>query len=236
MRSFSGLRRVLLGRHRVRTGRRPINDVSVSATVPGGAQELSCFAGPVAERSGPAPPTTSRRGRRVHARTACPPGRDSPSASRSSPGLVTDNAPPGAGRQQADRGREGRADRAGRRRRGARCRLARSSGPCGGARTAATSGTPVWRPARSRCRDSRRTWCRSDPDLRDPGRLHPAAHPGRRGRAADRRPGRHPGDRGDHHRPGRPGRADGAEHGQEGLPGHPGRPEPGRRRRTRWCC
>ena len=32
----------------------------------------------------------------------------------------------------------------------------------------------------------------NDPDIADPGRVHPAADPGGRGRAADRRPGRHP--------------------------------------------
>ena len=74
------------------TGRRRSSKVAITATVPGGAQELNCFAGPVGS-------TTHVRQRRSPAASATftqtdlAAGRACRSAIKIEPGLVTDNAP-----------------------------------------------------------------------------------------------------------------------------------------------
>ena len=205
-----------------------IEQLTIKATVPGGAQDAQLLRRPARQQGRPARPTSSP--------TAVPPSspratsrpvRACPIGVKIKPGLIADNKrrtssrtarkmSPGARRSRRSprRGR-GRADR----------RSARRSSACsGGARTAGTSGTPASRPGPRRCPARQSHVVPERPRPSDPGRVLPTADPGRRGRSADRRAGGHPGDRGDHHRPRRTRRADRAERGQGRLPGDPGRP------------
>ena len=228
------LRRVLLGRHRLGLEGADDRRVGQGHRARGGA------GAELLRRTGPERPSLHvrehlRRGGRVHPeQPARRPGPDH----RRQDQAGSDHrqrAAPGAGREQAEREREGRTDRVGRsgggfrgrfgdrrhsmvaqeRARPALCRAAARHGAAAGA--AGSGGAERPGPAH-------------------PGGLHPTADPGGRGGVAGRRTGGHPRDRGDHHRSGREGCADRAEHRQEGLPGDPGRSQTGRRRRTRWCC
>ena len=238
MRTFpSGLRRVLLGRHRHRLERRHQEgrDHRHGARRRPGRQLLR------------------RPGRAARARVRRP--RSTPTARRPSPrptsararavtigvkikpGLVTDNKPhlepDGSKLTGGEKIGWPSSARSARRRRSVRrmvgCPLVAQE----------RSGPALRRAgARARCRwPARRPQIvPNDPDMPDPGGVLAAADPGRRGGSADRRAGRHPGDRGDHHRPRRPRCAHGAEPEQGRLPGHPGRPGSRPPRRTRWCC
>ena len=117
-----GLRRVLLGRHRVRLGcdHRPARDQRPGARRrPGG--ELLRRGGPAASRPAPAGSTPTRSP--SSAPPMCRRVRGSRSGSRSPRVWSPTTSPPGTGRLAADRRRTGRTDRPGRRRRGAHHRI-----------------------------------------------------------------------------------------------------------------
>jgi uncharacterized membrane protein YgcG len=70
----------------------PMTDVSVKATVPGGAQELSCFAGPV-QSDQPCTSDDISSGMASFSQNSLPAGQGLTIGVKIKPGLITDNAP-----------------------------------------------------------------------------------------------------------------------------------------------
>jgi uncharacterized membrane protein YgcG len=70
----------------------PMTDVSVKATVPGGAQELSCFAGPV-QSDQPCTSDDISSGVASFSQNSLPAGQGLTIGVKIKPGLITDNAP-----------------------------------------------------------------------------------------------------------------------------------------------
>ena len=205
-----------------------IRQASVTAEVPGGAQDASCFAGPPQSTTTCDHVDFSPGGSATFSQANLAPGSGISIGVKITSGLVADNAPhlePDGSKLTS--GERAGADRPGRRFRRGPDRFAAGRG----AVVAQERPGPALRRPRAGHRATGRAVRRNRgprPGHSHPGGLHAAADPGSRSWPAGRRPGGHPGDGGDDHRPRRPRRAHRAEHRRGRLPDHAGRSRPGR--------
>ncbi len=188
-----------------------LKQVDISAQVPGGARELTCYVGAVGSKQ-----TCSNRIKpdktAQFSASNVPPGEGVTIGVKIASGLVTNNQPI----LEPD---------------GSQLTAAERTGliVLGVGAAVLTIGSPLvgflwWR---KNGRDQRYAGLApgttplagqpahvvtNDPGHRHPGGLLAAAHPGGGGRPAGRRPGRHPGDRGHHHRSRRARGLDRTEH------------------------